>query len=381
MEQANRQPSGAETAQPETAAGAAPSKRANVVGAGLIGGSIGLALRDRGWFVSATDVNLDAQVEAVARGAADASGLDPHADITFIAVPVGSIPDIAAEVLDKTSGPVTDVGSTKADICLRVTNPRFVPGHPMAGSEQDGIGGARADLFTGAMWVLTPTDSTDEASFARVRGLVREMGAETISLSAEVHDGLVAQVSHVPHLTAAALMNLASSGSLQHRALLRLAAGGFRDMTRISAGGPSIWPDICVANGEAIVGSLSELIDQLGQVRDLVEARDRVGLFQMLDRARTARLNLPVGYGEVDRVAEVIVPIPDRPGELAAITTLAAELDVNILDLEISHSGEGRRGLLTVVVDADLAERLVGGLMVRDYQPSIRRHDSEHDGG
>ena len=357
--------------------------RANVVGVGLVGGSVGMALRAKGWFVTASDIDSRIQAEAIDRQVADEVGFDPTADITFVAVPVGSIPELAGQALDKTSGIVTDVGSTKAEICRAVVDPRFVGGHPMAGSEQDGLQGARADLFDGAMWVLTPSDTTSQEAFAVVRAVVRSLGAETISLAAPVHDELVAQVSHVPHLTAAALMNLAASGSLQHRALLRLAAGGFRDMTRISAGGPSIWPDICVANSTAIAQSLDDLITQLEQTRSLVEARDKVGLYQFFDQARVARLNLPVGYGEVDKVAEVVVPIPDRPGELAAITTLAAELDVNILDLELSHSGEGRRGLLTVVVEDDLAERLVGGLMVRQYQPSIRRpseDESDSDG-
>ncbi len=353
--------------------------RANVIGAGLIGGSVAMALRDRGWHVSISDTDGATQTEALNRGVADAAGLDPAADVTFIAAPVSVIPELAETALNKTSGLVTDVGSTKADICRSVIDPRFVGGHPMAGSEQDGLGGARPDLFSGAMWVLTPAETTDEEAFAIVRAVVRSFGAETISLEAAVHDELVAQVSHVPHLTAAALMNLAAGGSIQHRALLRLAAGGFRDMTRISAGRPSIWPDICVANSTAIASSLTDLIERLAETRDLVAARDRAGLFRLLNDARMARLNLPVGYGEVERVAEVVVPIPDRPGELAAITTLAAELDVNILDLEISHSGEGRQGLLTVVVDADLAERLVGGLMVRAYHPSVRRQAETPD--
>ncbi len=346
--------------------------RANVVGAGLIGGSVGMALRLQGWRVTASDINLEAQAEAMALGAADALGFDHQADLTVLAVPVGAVAEVAREVLDKTDGAVTDVGSTKADICRRVDHPRFVGGHPMAGSEQDGIGGAKPDLFEGAMWVLTPGHSTDEAVFAHIRGLVRSFGAETIALPADVHDALVAQVSHVPHLAAATLMNLADSGSVEHRALLRLAAGGFRDMTRISAGRPSIWPDICVANRTAIVQTLDRLIDSLSSVRGLVDKEDRVGLYRLLDQARTARLNLPVGYGTAEQVAEVVVPIPDRPGELAAITTLAAELDVNILDLEISHSGEGRRGVLTLVVDDAIAERLVGGLIARKYRPSLR---------
>jgi prephenate dehydrogenase len=270
---------------------------------------------------------------------------------------------------------VTDVGSTKGDICEAVTHPRFVGGHPMAGSEQDGLAGAREDMFAGAMWVLTPVEQTDESAFATVRAMVRSLGAETIALPPAVHDQLVAQVSHVPHLTAASLMNLADASSVEHRALLRLAAGGFRDMTRISAGRPSIWPDICMANAKAIVYGLDALIEALHGVRELVASQDRDGLLELLIRARSARINLPVGYGPSDNLVEVAVAIPDRPGEIAAIANLAAELDVNIFDLELSHSGEGRQGVMLLVVDEARSERLMGGLMARGYRPSVRSLD------
>ncbi|MEM9651156.1 MAG: prephenate dehydrogenase/arogenate dehydrogenase family protein, partial [Actinomycetota bacterium] len=273
------------------------------------------------------------------------------------------------------TGIVTDVGSTKASICSQIDDPRFLGGHPMAGSDQDGISGAKADLFVGAMWVLTPGEETSQVAFATVRRLIKAVGAESIALPPAVHDELVAQVSHVPHLTSAALMNLADSTSVEHRALLRLAAGGFRDMTRISGGRPTIWPDICVANRDAIVIGLDRLIGALTTTRNLVAERDKMGLYQLLDQARTARLNLPVGYGQVDKVSELAVPVPDRPGEIAAIATLAAELDVNILDLEISHSGEGRQGVMTLIVDAAKAERLLGGLMARSYRPTLRELD------
>ncbi len=342
------------------------------MGTGLIGGSIGLAMRAKGWHVSACDTDQDVERHALAAGAADQIGLDPDAEVTVIAAPVGAIAELAKRALAETSGSVTDVGSTKADICRDINDPRFVGGHPMAGSDQDGIAGARADLFQGAMWVLTPGESTSEAAFATVRALVRSFGAESIALAPKIHDELVAQVSHVPHLTSAALMNLADSSSVEHRPLLRLAAGGFRDMTRISAGRPAIWPDICVANREAIVIGLDRLIGALSTTRKLVDSGDRAGLYELLDTARTARMNLPVGYGQVDNVAELAVPIPDRPGEIAAIATLAAELDVNILDLEISHSGEGHKGVMTLIVDAAIAERLVGGLMARGYRPTLR---------
>lgn len=350
-------------------------RRAALIGSGLVGGSIGMALRKNGWHVSVVDADPGVAQQAIDRGAADRLGPDADAEITFIAAPVGAIPALALEALESTSGIVTDVGSTKAEICRLVQHPRFIGGHPMAGSEQDGIVGSDPELFSGAMWVLTPTAQTDEAAFATAASVVRQFGCEVIALAPDVHDNLVAQVSHVPHLTAASLMCLAVDTSVEHRALLRLAAGGFRDMTRISSGRASIWPDICIANREAIVAGLDRLIAGLDDIRDKVSRRDRAGLLDLLNKARTARINLPTGYGVVERVAEVAVPIPDRPGEIAAIATLAAELDVNILDLEISHSSEGARGVMQLMVDAALGERLVGGLMARGYHPTLRELD------
>ncbi len=350
-------------------------RRAQIVGTGLIGGSVGLALRGQGWYVTGFDSQSGVTATAVELGAIDAEGLDPAVELTVIATPVGSIPELVRQALASSSGVVTDVGSTKREICSLIDDARFVGGHPMAGSEQDGVAGAKAQLFEGAMWVLTPTPSTDEQAFATVRAAVRSMGAETIALEPEVHDQMVAQVSHVPHLTAATLMCLADDSSVEHRALLRLAAGGFRDMTRISAGRASIWPDICVANREAIVGSLDRLIEALTDVRSQVEANDSAKLLELLERAREARINLPTGFGVAEKMVELTIPIPDRPGEIAAIANLAAELDVNIFDLGLSHSGEGRKGMMTVIVDAALAERLLGGLIARGYRPRSRDLD------
>lgn len=350
-------------------------RRATVIGAGLIGGSVGIALRKQGWTVSMSDLDPDLPQQAIRVGAADEAGFDPASELVVVATPVGAIPELALDALARCEGAVTDVGSTKADICAAVTHPRFVGGHPMAGSEQDGLVGAREDMFAGAMWVLTPTETTDEDAFATVRAMVRSIGAETIALPPEIHDQLVAQVSHVPHLTAATLMNLADASSVEHRALLRLAAGGFRDMTRISAGRPSIWPDICLANSKAIVSGLDRLIEALSDVRSRVANHDREGILMLLSRARQARVNLPVGFGPSDNLVEVAVAIPDRPGEIAAIATLAAELDVNIFDLELSHSGEGRQGVMLLVVDEARSERLLGGLMARGYRPAVRSLD------
>jgi prephenate dehydrogenase len=349
----------------------APPRRAGIVGTGLIGGSIGLALRQRGWHVTGTDHDPRRAARALALGALDAVGHDSDAEITFLATPVRAVVDAAREALATTSGIVTDVGSVKGSIVAAVDDPRFLGGHPMAGSELEGVDGADADLFAGAVWVLTPTAATDATGYATVRAVIRELGADVVALAPDHHDALVAVVSHVPHLTAATLMDLADARSTEHRALLRLAAGGFRDMTRIAAGHPGIWPDICAENREAIVEVLDGLVESLGAVRAIVADGDRAGLLDVLERARGARVNLPARAVRPEGLCEVRIPVPDRTGVLAEVTTLAGTLDVNIADLEIAHSSEGDRGVLILLVEAVAAERLRTALVDHGYRPAV----------
>jgi prephenate dehydrogenase len=167
-------------------------------------------------------------------------------------------------------------------------------------------------------------------------------------------------------------MALAAEGAEEHSALLRLAAGGFRDMTRIAAGHPGIWPDICAENRDAIVGVLDRLLEGLVAVRATVDGGDRPRLLALLERARVARLNLPARGEPLEAMAELRVPVPDRPGVLAEVTTLAGELGVNIADLEIAHSAEGQ-GVLIMLVEVSRADLLRGGLLARGYRPSPPR--------
>lgn len=346
-------------------------RRAQVVGTGLMGGSIGLALRRTGWHVTGQDRHPATADRALDLGALDVVGWDPDAEVTFLATPVRSVADAARAALDTGQGIVTDVGSVKGSIVEAVDHPRFIGGHPMAGSEQDGIDGADADLFVGAVWVLTPTATTDDARLARLRGVIAELGADVVALAPDHHDALVAVVSHVPHLTAASLMRMADDRSTEHRALLRLAAGGFRDMTRIASGHPGIWPDICAENRTAIVDVLDGLLASLTEVRGIVAGGDRDGLLTLLEQARTARANLPSRLTGVGDLCEVRIPVPDRAGVLAEVTTLAGTLDVNIADLEIAHSSEGDQGVLILLVEAQAAERLRRGLVDQGYRPSV----------
>lgn len=349
------------------------ARRAQIIGTGLVGGSVGLALRAAGWHVTGTDLDPARADRARERGAVDEIGTDGLADLVLIAVPVGAVSGLATQALAlHPTAAMTDVGSVKAPIVAAVDDPRFVGGHPMAGSEQEGIDGSRADMFRGAVWVLTPTTNTDAESYALVHSAISELGAEVVTLAPSNHDAVVAMVSHVPHLTAATLMGLAARKSEDQAVLLRLAAGGFRDMTRISAGHPGIWPDICAENREAIVEVLDDLVAELSVVRGIVSGGDRVGLLDRLDEARQARLHLPGPAVRPDGLVELLVPMDDRPGQLAAVTTAATDSGVNIYDIEIAHSTEGARGTLIVLVDSDLAEGLADVLRSDGYQVTPR---------
>lgn len=349
-----------------------PLRRASIVGTGLIGASVALALREQGWRVTGVDHDSTRAEEARVAGVIDEIGLDPDADLVVVAVPVSSVAAAVIEALAVCpKATVTDVGSVKAPIVRAVNNPRFVGGHPMAGSEQDGLKGADANLFNGATWVLTPTEDTDATRYTELHAAVSSIGADVVGVAPERHDTLVALVSHVPHLTAATLMGIAASQAEEHATLLRLAAGGFRDMTRIAAGHPAIWPDICTENRDAILEGLDALMESLAAVRATVANGDRAALLGRLEIARAARINLPARTAVAAELVEVRVPVPDRKGVLAEITTLAGDLDVSIYDLEIAHSVEGDRGVLILTIDAQAAARVGDALSERGYKPAI----------
>jgi len=348
-------------------------RRANVIGMGLIGGSIALALQKAGYVVHGDDANHDRVNLALERGIINHRGIASDAEIGIAATPVLTLTDTVQRLLRESTGVVTDVGSVKSEVARNVSDPRFVPGHPMAGSELDGLDGADPSMFEGAVWVLTPTASSSDEAFSTIAALIAGFGSEVVALDPERHDDFVALISHVPHLTAATLMGLADERSEEHLALLRLAAGGFRDMTRIASGRPDIWLDICRQNNDAIVRTLDRFINELTAVRDVVKNNDSTQLLHRLERARRARMNLPSRAGRVEDLAEVRIPIPDRPGSAAQIFTLSGELGVNIYDFEVVHSAEGESGVIVVVIGLDHVELFRGGLMARGFKPAVSR--------
>ena len=348
------------------------ARRGQIVGTGLIGGSVALALGEAGWHVTGFDIDAQRAERAREIGVIDAVGIDPEAELTVVAVPAGALEKEIRNALQQTKGMVTDTGSVKAMVARSIDNPRFVPGHPMAGSEQDGVDGADQQIFEGAVWVLTPTEGTDDLGLRQLQTVLSSMGCDVVTMTPERHDALVAIVSHVPHLTAASLMCLADDRALDDAPLLRLAAGGFRDMTRIAAGHPEIWLDICEQNSEAIVAVLDEFSDRISNVRSLVAEADRDGLTTVLSQARRARTNLPSRYVRPQDLIEIRIPIPDRKGQIANITMLAADCDVNIADIEVAHSTEGAEGVLVIVVARAEVQRFLAVLAGQGYKPTTR---------
>jgi prephenate dehydrogenase len=336
--------------------------RVAVIGTGLIGGSIGLAIKARtDAEVVAFDQDPVAAARAVERGAADRAAQTPAeavdgADFVFIATPVGAIGATARSLADRvaSSAVVTDVGSTKSRVVVEVEKALregsdFIGGHPMAGTEQEGIEGATPGLFDGAWWILTPTDHSDPDAYQRLHGLLTTLGARIMALNPVEHDELMAVVSHVPQLTATALMNMAARRGEEHAGLLALAAGGFRDVTRVAASNPDIWLDVCKENGEAIAATLQDFAKELLRMRDLIVEHKEGPLREAFLSAREARRNLP-GKEVAEAPFEIVMPVPDQPGVLAQVTTSIGNLGINIEDLQITHSSEGGRGVLHLTI-------------------------------
>jgi prephenate dehydrogenase len=355
--------------------------RVALLGTGLIGGSIGLALRRMPDVEEVVAYDLDPAVreQAVERGAATRAADTPgdavsEADVIFVAAPVGSIPALIADAAGslKRGAVVTDVGSTKSRLVMEIAKSipdgvSFIGGHPMAGTEEEGIAAADPGLLEGCWWILTPTDRVDAKAYQALHGLLSRMGARVMALDAERHDDLMAVISHLPHLTATTLMNLASERGEEHGGLLSLAAGGFRDVTRVAASNPDIWLDICDENAEAISSVLREFAGRLLELSDLVEAGSRPDLRERFIAAREARRNLP-GKQVDGELVELLIPVPDRPAVLAEVTTSVGDLGINIEDLQITHSEEGGRGTLRLlIIGREAATKVQDALSMRGY--------------
>jgi prephenate dehydrogenase len=366
-------------------------ERIAIVGVGLIGGSMAASLGrlSRPPVVVGIDTDRDALDYAVEHGILSlgalpdskeaAEWLGPEGvDLVVIATPARR----AAGWLERLGssgfrGSVTDVASTKAGVLaaagIALADPsRFVGGHPMAGSERSGVTAARADLFDGAYWLLTPTHDSDPDVFSAVHALVSSLGARVISVDAESPDEAVAIVSHVPHVAAAALVDLAAAHSGERGELMRLAAGGFKDTTRIAAGSADLWTGICLDNATALVDGLAELRERLGGFEALVRSRDADSIRAWLEGAAEVRRSLPAQWvPATTQLTQLSVPMLDRPGVVAEITSAVSRAGCNIEGIDIDHETEDSAVLMLVLTDEGDQASLVSDLSQRGYEPRV----------
>lgn len=346
-----------------------------VVGAGLLGTSIGLALTRAGVPVWFSDVNNEHVRTASGLGAGSAVPLATPAQLVVVAVPPDHVAECVIEALE-TGAVVTDVGSVKgkpltqvADQVAEAELARYVGSHPMAGSERSGPLAATATLFDGRPWAIAAHVHADPAAVAVVEQLVELCGAELVRLSPVEHDRAVARTSHLPHLLAVLAAGQLADAAPEH---LRLSGQGVRDVTRVAAGDPDLYGQIIRANGEAVSELLLDVRRELDQLIDVVAERGEddaeEALAEILARGVDGTRAIPGKHGRPNlEMAAVFVSVPDTPGELARLLADVGEIGVNIEDLRIDHDPGRPVGQVELLVESVSVESLRESLEARDW--------------
>lgn len=347
-------------------------RRIVVIGTGLVGTSVALALRERGVEVALADrdpasVRLAAELGA---GTPLRDG-DPAADVAVLAVPPAAVAAVLLDAQKRGLARVyTDVASVKArplreaaELGCDLTS--FVAGHPLAGSERSGPAAARADLFLGRPWALCPAAGTAPAAVDTVTGLARACGAQTVVVDAEEHDRAVALVSHAPHVAAVAVAaRLRDAPGVA----LGLAGQGVRDVTRIAAGDPELWVGILGSNAGPVADVIEKIAEDLTAAAAALRADAGPAVTALLERGGQGRRRLPGKHGGRPGAYTVVsVVIPDRPGELALLFQAAGVAGVNIEDVTIEHSPGRPVGVVELSVKPSAATRLADELRARGW--------------
>lgn len=356
-----------------------------ILGCGLIGGSLALASRGLEGVQSVRVTDHDERVRAAARRELGACVVDTveeavaGAELVVVAVPVDSIAEVvaAAAVHVQRGAILTDVGSVKSDVVAEVEaflaeaelpETQFLGGHPMAGSERRGFEEADPDLFRGATWLLTPTRTSAPEAFNAVAAHLRAVGAHVLAVDPATHDRIVAVTSHLPQVVASTLAAVAEEAAeTSGEGVLSTAAGGFRDVTRVAGSDPDLWTAILAHNRRAVGEALAAFRSGLVAFEDAIERGDRREVHRRLQEGRAARQRLPVQRRE-DRLVDVVVPLPNRPGMLAEVTTTLGAAGINVEDLEMRHGTGATRGVLVVAVNGwDTARRARGLLSEQGF--------------
>lgn len=357
------------------------------IGLGLIGGSIARALREKlpNTKIIAYDINEETLKLAKEDGIADitATAIDDTfscCDYIFLCAPVQKNDENLSAVKTILSPDclLTDVGSVKTDIHKTIREAglesQFIGGHPMAGSERVGFINSKAVLLENAYYILTPTETVSEEKVNQYRNLVQSLGAIPLILSYEQHDYVTAAVSHLPHVIASSLVNLVRDSDSEDGIMKLIAAGGFKDITRIASSSAVMWQQICLTNTENISKLLSDYITALIDFKKEIDNRNDDALYELFDSARIYRESfISASSGPIKRDFAVNIDIPDEPGALAAIATILALHNISIKNIGITHNREVESGVLRIeFYEEDSIERAKTVLSSKGYTVHVR---------
>lgn len=341
--------------------------RLAVLGVGLIGGSIGLAARERldcevvGWGPNRPTLDRALELGAIEEAAASVEEACAGAELVFCNAPVGVLPDLAAAALAACGADavVSDVGSTKREIVAALGgDERFIGGHPLAGAETAGVENARADLFEGARWYLTPTGRSGGLLYDRLQRTISGLGARPQAIDAEAHDRLMATVSHLPHVVANVLVGQAAAELTRDSERMPEVGPSFRDTTRVAGSNPAIWGDIFASNRESVAEAIDAVVARLCEAAELIRGGDRDAVAAWHAAAATDRRRLLETELAGGPLRELRVVVANRPGTIAELALALGEAGVNIEDMALHPAPDMRSGAVSLwVAGEEQAER------------------------
>lgn len=336
-------------------------KEIAIIGMGLIGGSIAFGLKSSGYRgrIVGNDISEGSLKKAKEMGAIDFGTVDireavSNADLVVLAAPVGYYERIFKEIgpFLKENVVVTDVGSVKGyavDLASKYLpkEVKFLGGHPMAGSEKAGIEAASPYLYENAYYFLTPDNKTSTDTIKKIKSFIEALGAYPVIIDPYEHDRVVAQISHIPHLTATMLVNMLDRN--KETSYLPFVGGGFRDTTRIASGNPNMWKDILYLNKKEIINAIGTLEKMLKEFKNILDGENREEILEILENAKLIRDRIPKRLKDyLPPIYEIIVDVEDRSGILGELTNLIGQGGINIKEIEILHSREGEMGAIRV---------------------------------
>lgn len=335
-----------------------------VIGLGLIGGSLALCIKKEhpeativGYDIQEKQSQLGKMLGVIDEVALEIESAAVQADLILIATPVKEVEriiELLCELPLKKGVIVSDAGSTKTEIvkrasCLKEKGIVFVGGHPMAGSHKSGITAAKAILFENAFYLFTPVDDKDKEAVEVLKEWLKGTKARFLEVLPTEHDHLTGVISHFPHVIAASLVHQAEKKSQTQALVTRLAAGGFRDITRIASSSPEMWKDISLHNKEVLLALLDEWKQEMGKISQMLKEEDEEEIYQYFSKAKRYRDEMPMKEkGAIPAFYDLFVDIPDYPGIISEVTGYLAKEDISITNIRVREAREGIYGILVI---------------------------------